>query len=206
MTHRLVLVFAILSATSVSGQSPEHYGLSGSLDYTRTSLALDSATTRGRNGVTVRLGIRVCTFCWVNYGDLTLTPSMAYSTTDFRGLSRNVHTYGFSRLDFGYQAAWRIKVIRPYVAFWQKNRRTAEVDRDLLNYVDLHPSHAWSYGIEIPRTHEGRGWDINVTSLSGRFREAEFRKDTIPVSLGYRGIAISFGRSGPLTGAGLFWR
>ena len=206
MSSALLIVVGslLISPVSATCQHLEYGGLSASLTYTRTVLALDSAPARARAGATLRLGYRVCALCWIGVRELTLTPTVQYATTDVRGLNRNAHTYALSRLEAGTQLAVRIGPLRPYVAYWFGTRRTAEVDRDSLNYLDPHGTKTWSYGIEVPLAEKG-GLEVGATRVSGRFDRAEHRGVVSPVSLGYRGYAVFIGWTGPFNGGGL-WR
>lgn len=219
----LAAVVCLLGMASPAQAQREHYGLSGSLAFSRTSLAFDSAAARARAGATVRLGLRVCALCLVDVEWLTITPALAFGITDVRGMSRDEDPYAFSRLDAGVQVGARLhRRARPYVAWWFKNKRTAQIERDTLTYgepgpardndwpidfVDPSGGDAWTVGVEIPITPRGRGFDLSFTTLRGTFTENEFRRKVIPaMRLGYRGWTASLGYSGPFTGAGLFWK
>jgi hypothetical protein len=201
----------------------EYYGLYGSMSWTQVSLEFDSAAAQTRAGATVRLGLRVCVLCFWDITPFTLTPGMAFAITDVRGMTRDEDPYAFSRLDFGVQGAWRVhRHIRPYAAWWFKTKRTAQIERDTLtfgepgparlndwpiDFVDPKGNRDWTFGVEIPLTLQGRGFDIAYTKLGGAFTENEFRKRTIPpMRLGYSGWTLAIGYTGPFTGSGLFWR
>jgi hypothetical protein len=162
-----------------------------------------------RNGFSVRLGARICASCLWNTDRLSVTPSLAFGATDVRGLDVGSHPFAFSRLDLGVQLAVRAaKYVRPYVSTWRRNARSAErVDPDgvLRNYSGSNGT-ATTAGIEFPWTAEGRGPDVSVTWLSGRFTKAESRGFGRPANVPYRGWALTIGWSGPFTGSGLPWR
>ena len=207
----LPLAFAVVPFIALGAQRPfppEHRWLSGGAAYTRTALDLGD-TNAVRNGYSIRLGARACASCLWNSERISVTPSIAFGATDVRGLDVGRHPFAFSRLDVGVQLAARVaKYLRPYVSTWLKNSRSAErVDPDglLRNYSGSNGA-ATTAGIEFPWTAEGRGPDVSMTWLSGRFTKTESRGFGSPAAVEYRGWALTIGWSGPFSGSGLPWR
>jgi hypothetical protein len=205
---------ALLVAVPLVGgaqQRSDYYWASGGISYSRFEVEMGDAEQSGRNGMTILMGLRICVLCAVRVKRLTLTPGLAYGITDVRGLDVEREPYAFSRLDFGAQLAYTIPAtrLRPYVSIWTKPQRTSELpgpQGSVQNYQDKGGVRAYSYGLEIPLTPEGRGLDISVTPIKGVFTEREPLAIPPGGEIPYRGHIISIGWSGPFTGAGLPWR
>lgn len=204
-------VLLSLPLTAHAQRPSDYYWVSGGLSYSRIELEMGDAERAGRNGITVRMGVRICVLCAMRVKRLTLTPGLAYGITDVRGLDVGEEPYAFSRLDFGAQLAYTIPAtrLRPYISAWTKPQRSSELpgpQGSVQNYRDKDGDRAFTYGVEIPLTREGRGLDLSVTPVKGIFREREPLPIPTNGTIPYRGHIISIGWSGPFTGAGLPWR
>lgn len=210
-----MIVALLLGTSSSAGAQPQrpsdYYWLSGGLAYSRFSMELGDAPSASRNGMSIRMGLRICVLCALGVKRLTVTPGLVYGITDLRGVDPPDEPYAFSRLDFGAQVAYTIPRarLRPYVSLWPAARRTTEVataGSTIQNYRDTSGDPATTFGLEIPITPEGRGIDINFTAFRGSFTEREPSDIPAGSQLKYKGRVISIGWSGPFTGAGLPWR
>jgi hypothetical protein len=201
------LAIAAMIPHSAGAQTPDNTGLTAALAFTRTSLELDGAAARVRNGPTINVGYRFCALCSREISRVSFTPTVALAFTDIRGVNRARSSYAFSRLDLGAQLAVRIGTVRLFGTASFANKRTAELARDSLNYLEPSAPTTLTGGVEFLCTKEGRGLILSFTPLSGTFTEAEDRLGVYKnQNLKYRGWAASIGWSGPFTGAGLPWR
>jgi hypothetical protein len=109
--------------------------------------------------------------------------------------------YAFSSVDVGptlsYHLARRLRVY----AFGRTGKHTAEFEDDgaVWNYAGGWGTAA-GLGIEIPITREGRGLDLSVQWLQGRFGSRERLGELQPnVSVHYDAWRGAIGWSGPIT-------
>lgn len=192
----------------------ERSGLDASLAFGNTALRLDGVREGERPGTLVfRIGVRLRPP--VKWGGrvLSLTPHVAYTTTDVRGVSPD-EPFAFSHLDYGLQLSARVaRHLRPYAIWRFSGKRTIErIERDTTFNLWGGGGRGGGFGVEIPITRGGRGLDVGFTTLTGRFDTIEWIDRGIgddvefPTSRHYRARVVWVGWSGAFRGSDLPWR
>jgi hypothetical protein len=203
----LLVVLALLSAVPLHAQDNrrplEHSGLSGSVGVAPTRFSVGESEEVGRVGVGVSLGVRIRPVA--SLPNLRVTPHAAFSATHFGGIDEDDDT-AFSSLDLGLRVSYRMgRHLRPFVAVRTGNRSAERVEGGtLLNYSG--GGQGWGAGIEIPWTRLGRGPELAVYRLSGRFDTTESLRQERPVDMEYEAWSLSIAWSGPFNGSTPPWR
>jgi hypothetical protein len=205
--RKILLVLALLYAVPVStqGKPPpvEHSGFSGSLGLAPTRFSIGGGEEMGRVGVGATLGVRLRPFS--RLPRLRFTPHVAFSATHFAGIGEDDAT-AFSSLDAGLRVSYRAgRHLRPFVAVRTGNRFAERMESGaLINYSGS--GRGWGAGIEIPVTPLGRGPELALYRLSGRFDTTEAMRREAPVDVEYEAWSVSLSWSGPFTGSTPPWR
>ena len=148
--------------------------------------------------------------CWQRYDalrPLRLTFHVAFMATDLRGMDPERDTYSYSHLDFGVRATYALaNEWRPYLTARMGSRTTEQLGAPNEVWNRVGSGSAFGAGLEIPVSPSGRGLDVGVTFLGGRFTEYEFMKTVTPSELSHRAVSFYVGWTGPFTGISLPWQ
>jgi hypothetical protein len=205
-----ILVFALLAAVPLGAQRQqgtsrpaEHSGLSASLGVAPVQFDLGGGDGTGRFGIGASLGVRIrplATLC-----KLRVTPHVAFSATHLYGVEDEGEA-AFSSLDAGVRVSYRAtRHLRPFATVRAGSRFAERMESGTpINYSGS--GRGWGAGIEFPVTPQGRGPELAVYRLSGRFDTTEWRRVELPTDVEYRAWSVSLAWSGPFTGITPPWR
>jgi hypothetical protein len=201
---RFSLLLLALAPAVASAQLPRDTlnptGMVGSVFFAPMTLSRAGERAGERGGGGIRIGFRARLPVFVPDA-LRLGLDGSLTVTDFRGMNTATEPYAFSSVDAGPTLSWRAaRRLRVY-AFGRMGKHTAEFEDDgaVWNYAAGWGTAA-GLGIEIPITPEGRGLDLSVQWLQGRFGSRERLGELQPnVSVHYDAWRGAIGWSGPIT-------
>ena len=213
--RRPLLAFLLVFAPAVSAaqSSPDALnptGMVGSVFWAPMRLVapnVDKETRR--NGGGIRIGFRARLPGGQATEALRLGLDGSVTVTNIRGM-RDEDPYAFSSVDVGPTLSVRVMPKLRTYAFARIGTQTAEFreNDDVWNYVAGWCGWPTSVGVglERPITHEGRGVDVAVQWLRGKFdsRELLGEPGTKP-NLHYHAWRLTVGWSGPIN-ISLPWR
>ena len=207
MIHAFIvrlLPFALVLAPAIAvAQLPRDTlnptGMVGGIFFAPMSLSRADGGGGERGGGGIRIGFRARLPAFVPDA-VRLGLDAALAITDFRGVNSATEPYAFSSFDVGPTLSVRAaRRLRAY-AFGRMGKHTAEFvdDGAVWNYAAR--GSAVGLGVELPITPEGRGLDLSLQRLQGRFGSRERLGELQPnVSLRYHAWRGAIGWSGPIT-------
>ena len=201
---RLAPLLLSLAPAALSAQLPRDTlnptGMVGAVFFAPMTLSRAGTSAGERGGGGLRIGFRARLPAFVP-NTMRLGLDGAIAITDFGGVNTTKETYAFSSADVGPTLSVRVaRRVRTY-AFMRTGKHTAEFVEDgvVWNYA-AGLGTATGLGVELPITPEGRGLDVSVQWLRGRFGSRE-RLGVIEPSatLRYDAWRATIGWSGPMT-------
>ena len=209
------IVLSLLPITLAAQPPAEHVGLTGGLYLAgRTILDAQGAPREDRLALFgIALGTRLQLLTLGGKAvprALSITPQILLMATDIRGVDRG-SPYAFALVDPSLQLTLRVHRHLRLYATVHAGQRTME-RRDTIG-VDSTTVNFWggggrgtSYGVEVPITREGRGFDIGWGSHRGRFTTKEWIDRAavddrdVPTNTPYKGTVLYLGWRGPFRG------
>ena len=215
----LGILLALATVGSAQARPDRNYrGLVAGLAVSAVQVEFGDDDSSGKMAMQFDIGYRASQLCvvslpvvcWQRYPalrPLRVTAHIAFLATDLRGMDPERDEFAFAHLDLGLRFSYALKNdMRPYLTV-RSGTRTAEqlgAPNEVWNRVGS--GTALGAGVEIPFTPTGRGLDVGVTTLRGRFTEYEFLKTVTPSELKHRAIVVHVGWTGPFTGISLPWQ
>jgi len=200
---RLALMLLVLAPVSIRAQLPRDTlnptGLVGGIFFAPMTLSRAGGIDGDRGGGGIRIGFRARLPVFVPDA-MRLGVDGSLAITDFRGINTATEPYAFSSVDVGPTLSWRAACRLRVYAFGRMGKHTAEFvdDGAVWNYTAR--GSAAGLGIELPITPEGRGLDLSVQRLQGRFGSRERLGELqTNVSVRYHAWRGAIGWSGPIT-------
>lgn len=203
---------------------PVQFGPVAGIAWSPQSVSFDNGPSLDQRGLSVHFGLRLAPLaiwsgCHTNalcreLGRVLVTGHLAYGATHLRGMDPVSDEFAFSFVDpLGIKLAYPVLDRLRLTAIMRSGRRTAErvVDGEVVNYWGQGGT-ARGFGIEIPIAKSGRGLEVTLLRLAGRFDSVETlnadrtEKLVLPADLAYNAIVLQVGWSGPFTGISLPWR
>lgn len=193
-------------------------GLVAGLAVTRVEVEFGDEDPSGKMAGQFDIGYRAAQLCvlnlpglcWQRYEalkPLRVTLHLAFLATDLRGMDPERDQYAYANLDVGLRFSYALgNEWRPWVTVRTGTRTTEQLGGPNEIWNRVGSGTALGGGIEIPVTATGRGLDLGVTMMTGRFTEYEFLKTVTHSELKHRAFAIHVGWSGPFTGISLPWQ
>jgi hypothetical protein len=198
-------------------------GLSAGALVSSVWVAFEHEASSGRWGGRLDFGYRIRSLCleWAPIlcwqrsaalAPLRLTPHLSLFATDVRGMDVDRDKYAYAVVDKGLRVSYALpgtRELRPYFDV-MSGKRTAErrapapLVRRVWNYTG--GGSALGIGLEIPVARSGRGLDVGVTWIRGRFTQYEFLKADSAADVRHRAVAVHVGWSGPFSGISLPWQ
>lgn len=224
---RRVVAALALGATGLNAQGeplPVQLGPVAGLAWSPQSVSFGNGPSLDQRGLSMYFGIRLAPLAiWSRchtsaicrqLGRVLVTGHLAYGATHLRDMDPVSDEYAFSFVDpLGVKVAYPVLDRFRVTAIMRSGRRTAErvVNGEVVNYWGQGGS-ARGFGFEIPIAESGRGLEVTLLRLSGRFDSVETlnaartEKLILPADLSYNAIVLQVGWSGPFTGISLPWR
>lgn len=185
--------------------SADGRGLTGFVVGGATQLSLGGGPAKGRGLGGLRLGWRFAlprnAAPWLRFG-----PEVAFAVTDVGGMDSTSDAFSLGHLDGGLQASARLRPRLRLYGVGRYGKRAIELidaDQQVWNYAG--GGYAAGGGIEIPLRPSGRGLDVGVNYLSGRFTRADRLKVYRDIDVAYQAWVFHLGWGGPVT-IGLPWQ
>ena len=199
-----LLLSLALTPAALSAQLPRDTlnptGMVGGVFFAPMTLSRGGASVGERGGGGIRIGFRARLPDFVPDA-VRLGLDASVTITDFLGLNTSEETYAFSSADIGPTLSVHVaRRVRVY-AFGRTGKHTAEFvdDGAVWNYA-AGLGTSTGLGVELPITPEGRGLDVSVQWLHGRFGSRERLGVIEPsASLRYSAWRGTIGWSGPMT-------
>ena len=144
---------------------------------------------------------------WLNR--VRLTPQLELMATNLRGVDIGSQPFAYASLETSLRLSARMATrLRVFGDISRGLVQTAEVplpDTRILNYSGS-GGRGWAVGFEIPITPQGRGIEVRVHHVSGRFSQYEYQHDITAADMLHSATSVFVGWSGRFTGISLPWR
>ncbi len=209
-----------------SPRPPIIVGPSAGLAFSRVSLAVSNGPSETERLLAMQIGLtlapfaRLCSrrggFCGELSG-VRITPQLAFAATHFRGLSPDSDPYSFAYFHLlGGKVSYPLLArLRPFVVFSHGSVSSERFEavpygNDVVNYIGNGTTSG--IGVEIPMVRSGRGFQLSLSRISGRFEERELwdraanAKVFVSANVPFRAYTFQLGWSGPFTGVSLPWQ
>jgi hypothetical protein len=175
-------------------------GMVGSAFIAPTWLSVPGIATNRRGGGGLRIGFRARTSRSRGWNRIRYGLDGSVIVTDLEGMSDD-DPFAFASADVGPTLSLRVfRRVRSY-ATWRVGKQTMELRENgqVWNYAAGFASNV-GLGVELPITPEGRGFDVGVQWLRGRFgsRDMPGLLET-GTSVEYHAWRFNLGWSGPMT-------
>lgn len=205
---RAMVLACVLTATPAWSQATDEpvMSLHGGLSFGAVGVSFEEAEASWHSSYRLELGVRVPAWKSGPLRALRLTPKIGLHATHVEGMNPVSDSYAYASVDVALRttlAKWRV---RPYLEGRRGSQSAERVDaaRQILNFNGA--GTGFGAGIEIPISKKGRGLEIGVTMVTGRFDTFEFKNVDSPADMRHKAIAIHVGWSGQFTGISLPWQ
>ncbi|MGQ0766990.1 MAG: hypothetical protein ACT4OZ_15175 [Gemmatimonadota bacterium] len=178
-----------------------------------------------QKGVAGYVGLRTAPLAWLNWftkplfadlDSLEVIPHVSLAATHLQGLSKRGDPYANGYFSFkGVRISYPLLArLKPFVIV--RNGK-ATMERFEAGHGDFVVSYSGTaktagLGVHIPMAGSGRGFELGLLRMSGRFDQAEIWDVTaggpkfVTQDVPFRAVYFQVGWSGPFTGASLPWR